>query len=109
MVDVSARLSALRQARARFAAATDTEALQQQLLEFDRKKFASGTATFNDIIIDQRSLVTAQISVITARSTYAHARVALDQVLGETLEQNNIILEEALSGQVARESSPAVP
>ena len=109
VVDVSARLSALRQARARFAAATDTEALQQQLLEFDRKKFVSGTATFNDIIIDQRSLVTAQISVITARSTYAHARVALDQVLGETLEQNNIILEEALSGQVARESSPAVP
>jgi outer membrane protein TolC len=109
VVDVSARLSALRQARARFAAATDTQTLQEQLLEADRKKFNSGTATFNDIIIDQRSLVTAQISVITARSTYAHARVALDQVLGETLEQNNIRLEEALSGQVARESSPAVP
>ena len=109
VVDVSARLSALRQARARFAAATDTETLQQQLLEADRKKFISGTATLNDVIIDQRSLVTAQISVISARSAYAHARVALDQVLGETLEQNNISLQEALSGQVARQSAPAAP
>jgi outer membrane protein len=109
VVDVSARLSALRQARARFAAATDTETLQQQLLEADRKKFISGTATLNDVILDQRSLVTAQISVINARSSYAHARVALDEVLGETLEQNNISLEEALSGQVARQSAPAVP
>jgi hypothetical protein len=47
--------------------------------------------------------------VINARSSYAHARVALDEVLGETLEQNKISLEEALSGQVARQSAPAVP
>ena len=109
VVDVSARLSALRQARARFAAATDTETLQRQLLEADRKKFVSGTATLNDVIIDQRSLVAAQVSVISGRSTYARARVALDQVLGETLEQNNITLEEALNGQVARQSTPSAP
>ena len=71
------------------------------MLEADRKKFISGTATFNDIIIDQRSLVTAQISVIAARSAYTHVRVALDQVLGETLERNHIVMEEALRGQVA--------
>ena len=104
VVDISARLSALRQARARFAAATDTRTLQEQLLEFDRKKFASGTATFNDIIIDQRSLVTAQISEITAEAAYAHARVALDQVLGDSLENNRIVLDEALTGRVSRES-----
>ncbi|HLK48291.1 MAG TPA: TolC family protein [Bryobacteraceae bacterium] len=109
VVDVSARLSALRQARARFAAATDSETLQQQLLEADRKKFISGTATLNDVIIDQRSLVTAQVSVIDARSAYERARVALDEVLGETLEQNNIRLEEALRGEVIRQSLPALP
>jgi len=104
VVDVSARVSALRQARARFAAATDTRVLQEQLLEDDRKKFASGTATFNDIIIDQRSLVTAQISEIDAESAYAHARVGLDQVLGESLESNRITLDEGLNGRVSRES-----
>jgi outer membrane protein TolC len=104
VVDVSARVSALRQARARYAAATDTRVLQEQLLEADRKKFASGTATFNDIIIDQRSLVTAQISEISAQAAYAHARVALDQVLGDSLANNQIELNEALGGRVSRES-----
>ena len=102
VVDVSARLSAIRQARARYTTALDTERLQMQLLEADRKKFNSGTATLNDIIIDQRSLVTAQISVVTARSAYAHARAALDQVLGETLEQHNISLDDAVKGQVTQ-------
>ena len=109
VVDVSARMSALRQARARYSAATDTRALQEQLLEADRKKFASGTATFNEIIIDERSLATARVSVVTAGAAYAHARVALDQVLGETLERNHIFLNEALSGQVARESDRTAP
>jgi len=102
VVDVSARLSALRQARARYATAVDTERLQTQLLDADRKKFNSGTATFNDIITDQRSLVTAQVSVVTARSAYAHARVALDQVLGETLERHNISMDDAVKGQVTQ-------
>lgn len=100
VVDVSARLSALRQARARYATAADTQRLQEQLLEADRKKFLAGTATFNDIILDQRALVTAQISVINAQAAYQHARVALDQVLGETLERNNISLADALQGQL---------
>ena len=102
VVDVSARVSALRQARARYTTALDTERLQTQLLEADRKKFNSGTATFNDIIIDQRSLVTARISVVTARSAYAHARVALDQVLGETLERYSISMDDAIKGQVTQ-------
>jgi len=104
VVDVSARVSALRQAQARYAAARDTRTLQEQLLEDDHKKFASGTATFNDIIADQRSLVTAQISEVNALAAYAHARVALDQVLGETLERNHIELDEALEGKVSGQS-----
>ena len=65
---------------------------------------ASGLATFNDIINDQRTLVVAQISELTALGNYAHARVSLDQVLGETLERNHITLEEGLKGKVERES-----
>lgn len=106
VVDVSERVSALRQARAHYETARDSQRLQQQLLEADRKRFASGTALFTEIILDQRALVSAQISAITAESSYEHARVALDQVLGETLERNHIVLDEALKGEVSQRSDP---
>jgi outer membrane protein len=110
VVDISNQVAALRQSRARYAAARDTRVLQEQLLESDRKKFSYGIATFNDIIIDQRTLVTAQISEVNALGAYARARVSLDQVLGETLEKNQITLEEGLSARVPGESRiPDVP
>jgi outer membrane protein TolC len=104
VVDISARMSAVRQARARHSAAVNTRTLQEQLLAADREKFSSGIATFNDIINDQRALVAAQISEVNALAAYAHARVSLDQTLGETLERNNVSLDEGLSGRVLRES-----
>jgi outer membrane protein TolC len=106
VVDISARMAALRQSRARYTAAVDTRKLQEQLLAADRSKFSSGMATFTDIINDQRALVLAQISEVNALSAYAHARVSLDQTLGETLERNGVTLEEGLSGKVQRESRP---
>ncbi|MEO8595743.1 MAG: TolC family protein [Candidatus Solibacter sp.] len=110
VVDISARVSALRQSRARYTAAKDTRTLQEQLVVADRSKFSSGMATFNDIINDQRALVIAQISEVNALAAYAHARVSLDQTLGETLERNGVTLDEGLSGKVARESrAPDVP
>jgi len=51
-------------------------------------------------------LVVAQISEVNALASYAHARVSLDQTLGETLERNGVTLEEGLSGKVNRESRP---
>src|SRR6202034_1155453 len=90
VVDISNQISFLRQARARYSAATNTRTLDEQLLAADQKRFESGTATLNDLVTDERSLATAQISEITAIATYAHATVALDQVLGETLEKNHI-------------------
>jgi len=35
-----------------------------------------------------------------------HARISLDQVLGETLEANHISIEQAQAGRVERESKP---
>jgi outer membrane protein TolC len=105
VVDIAARMSALRQARARHSAAVNTRTLQEQLLAADREKFSSGIATFNDIINDQRALVAAQISEVNTLAAYAHARVSLDQTLGETLERNQVSLDEGLSGRLARESN----
>ena len=105
LVDISSQVSALRQARARYATAQDTRALQEQLLAAEQRR-SYGTSTFTYIMVDQRNLAAAQISELNAMTAYAHARVALDQVLGETLERNNISLDDALNGRVGRESKP---
>jgi outer membrane protein TolC len=97
----------LRQARSRYSAAANTRALQEQLLAADQQRFASGKATLTDLVTDQRNLATARISEITAMSAYAHARVSLDQVLGETLERNRVSLPEALKGTPV--NSPSAP
>jgi outer membrane protein len=103
-VAISNQAIALRQARARYSTAVNTRKLQEQILEDDRKKFAFGTATFNNLINDERMLVAAQIAEVTAIAAYQRARVSLDQVLGQTLEANQISLEEGIQGQVERPS-----
>ena len=102
VVDISNQLSAMRQSRAKYAAAKQTRVLQEELLASERKKFSYGISTFNDIISDERVLVTAQISELNAAATYVRARVSFDQVIGETLEKNNVSLDEGLSGQIHR-------
>jgi outer membrane protein TolC len=106
VVDVAARVAALRQAHAHYDTARQTRELQEELLAADQQHFLSGgkNATFQMLMADQRSLVNAQISEVNARATYAHARTSLDQTLGETLEKNNITLDEGLNGRVERQS-----
>ncbi|HLN03492.1 MAG TPA: TolC family protein [Bryobacteraceae bacterium] len=104
VVDVSNYVIALRQARARYSAAVDTRVLQEQLLEKEQRKFSLGASTRADVIAVQRSLATARVEEVVALTAYSHARVSLDQVLGETLERNNVSLGEALEGRVARAS-----
>jgi outer membrane protein len=106
VVDVSARVAALRQAHARYDTARDSRILQEQLLASDQQHFTSGgkTVTFLTLMADERALITAQISEVTALAAYAQARTSLDHTLGETLEKNNITLDEGLKGHVERQS-----
>jgi outer membrane protein TolC len=103
-VTVSNQITALRQARARYNTAVNTRKLQEQLLAFEREKFTYGTSTFSNLIVDQRALAAAEIAEVTSLADYAHARVSLDQVLGKTLDNNGVTLEEGLNGQVVRQS-----
>jgi outer membrane protein TolC len=105
-VAISNQVIALRQARARYSTAVNTRKLQEQILEDDQKKFAFGAATFNTLIIDERTLVNAQITEVGAISAYVLARVSLDRVLGQTLEVNQITMEEGINGQIERASKP---
>jgi outer membrane protein len=109
VVDVSNQLVGLRQARSRHSQAVATRTLQEQLLEKEQRSFALGGSNINNVVAVQRSLAAAQTTEITARSLYSRARVSLDQVLGETLEKNNVSVDEALKGRVARVSHPPSP
>jgi len=90
VVSISNQMIALRQARARYAQAVNTRELQEELLKAEQAKFSFGTSTISGVIIVQRALVGAQSSEIAASAAYAHARVSLDQVLGQTLEVNHV-------------------
>ena len=97
VVDISNQSVAVRQARARYSAAADSRILQQQLLEKTQQSFFLGASTVADVITAEQALVAAQAGEVTALSSYSHARVALDQVLGETLEKNHVSADDALS------------
>ncbi len=104
VVDVSLQMIAVRQSRARYATAVSTRQLNEQLLVNEQNRFAFGVSTLDGIILAQRALIASLGAETNARSAYAHARVAFDQVLGTTLEVNHVSLDEGMTGRVARES-----
>lgn len=103
-VDVQNALIGLQQARVRYDAANKSRELQQQTLAGDQRRYQLGAATVFQVIQDQRDLDTSQSSETQAMANYTHARIALDQALGTTLEVNHISLDEALKGRLGRES-----
>ena len=108
-VDVSNQVITLQQARARYEAAVKNRVLQQQLLSAEQKKFALGASTPYNVVVQQRDLSTAQSTEISDLVAYSTAKVALDQALGTTLEENNVSLQESAAGHVNRTSTlPAV-
>ncbi len=103
-VDVQNALIGLQQARARYDSAVKAHVLQQQTLDADQKRYSLGASTVYQVIQDQRDLASALSSEVQAMANYSHARVALDQALGRTLEVNHVSIQEALSGRVSRPS-----
>ena len=68
--------------------------------------FSFGTAAIADVVAAQQSLLAAESTEVASLSAYQHARISLDQVLGETLEVNHISIEQAQLGRVDKESKP---
>lgn len=104
-VDVSNGVVGVQQARIRYLASVKNRVLEQQLLDAEQKKFSLGASTTFLVVQQQRDLATAESSEIAALVAYSNARVALDQTLGTTLEENHVRIEDALRGRVARPSS----
>jgi outer membrane protein len=110
-VDVQNAVVGLQQARARYDAAVKSRILQEQTLEGDQKRYRLGAVVTYQVVQDQRDLANAQSAEVQSMANYTHARIALEQALGTTLEANHISLAEALGGQLSRVSMlpPEVP
>ena len=98
---------ALQQNKARVDAAVKGRELAQQSLDAENKRYQLGASTSFNVLQSQRDMVQAEATYVSAVSAYEKSRVLLDQVTGQTLQRNNISLDDALSGQV--KTAPQVP
>jgi outer membrane protein TolC len=107
-VDVQNAVIGLTQARAQLASATKQRILQAQTLDAEQKKLALGASTIYNVIQDQQALTLAESNEVTARASYARAKVELDRSTGQILVNNDISLDEAFRGVVSHPPS-AIP
>jgi outer membrane protein len=102
---------ALSQARAAYGTAVEARRLEEQVLTGERRKYELGTSSILNVIQVQRDTTARELNEVDARSQYIKARNALDNVLGKTLEVQNVDIGEAQNGIVTREPDliPAIP
>lgn len=103
-VDVQNAITALQQAEAGVKSAIKSRELQEQTLDAEQKKFALGATTIFFVIQAQRDLAQSRSAEVSALSTYVKAKNSYDRTIGQTLERNDISIDEAKSGTVARDS-----
>jgi outer membrane protein len=79
--------------------------LQAQTLDAEQKKLELGASTVYNVIADQQTLEAAQFSEVQAMAAYTKAKVEMDRATGQILERNEVSIDEALRGSVARPPS----
>src|SRR5579871_2437292 len=99
-IQVRNELFTLLQLRARVVSAREALELAAQTLDAEQKKYALGASTYINVLSDQAALATAQENVLSAEINYAKQRVTLDRDTGQTLDHNNIRLDETTSGNI---------
>ncbi|HET9166558.1 MAG TPA: TolC family protein [Candidatus Angelobacter sp.] len=98
---------AVEQNRARVAAAQKARELSAQTLDAEQKKYTLGASTYLAVLQDERDLAASESALVAAMTNYAKSKVQLDRDTAQTLERNNIKLDEAVTGQIHTE--PNVP
>jgi outer membrane protein TolC len=104
-VDVKNAVIGLQQARARYETAVATRSLAQQTLEAEQNRFRFGESTIATVVQAERDLANDQSAEVQSMANYTHAKIAFDEAVGQSLDVNNISMEEAAAGRVARESA----
>lgn len=103
-VDVKNAVIGLNQARSRYETAVATRELATQTLEAEQARYSSGVSQINLVIQSERDLTADQSAEEQSLANYAHARLAFDDAVGKTLEENGVSMDEAEAGKVARAS-----
>jgi outer membrane protein TolC len=98
---------ALTNDRAQVAAAQAGRDFAAQSLDAEQKKYKLGASTTALVLAQQRSLATAEDTLISATAAYAKDRAALRQILSSTLDQYGINISEAATGDMTK--APMIP
>jgi hypothetical protein len=98
---------ALTNDRAQVLASKAARDYNNQSMEDEQKKLRLGASTTALVLAQQRSLATAEDSLIAAQASYAKDRATLYQILATTMQHYGINLGEAASGDV--KTPPVVP
>jgi len=98
---------AVEQNRARVVAADKGRTLAEQSLSAEQKKYALGASTNFNVLQAQRDLTQAEVTFVAATTDYEKSRVELDRVTAKTLARLNIVIDDAVSGEVHK--APSVP
>lgn len=94
---------------AQFALTTDRAQVQssiaardyaQQSVDAENKKLHLGASTTANVLLQERSLATAENNLITANAAYAKDRASLYQILATTMQHYGINLNDAATGIV---------
>jgi outer membrane protein TolC len=95
------------QNRARVSAAQKARELSAQTLDAEQKKYNLGASTYLAVLQDERDLAASESALVAAMTNYAKSKVQLDRDTAQTLDRNNIKLDEAVTGQIS--TQPNVP
>lgn len=95
------------QNRARVVAARQARELAAQTLDAEQKKYNLGASTYLAVLQDERDLAQAESNLLSSMTNYAKSRVQLDKDTAQTLDRNNIKIDEAVTGNV--KTQPTVP
>lgn len=98
---------AVQQNKARVEASRAAELLAAQSLDAEQKKYALGASTSYNVLQSQRDLIQAETNTVQAITAYEKSRVALDQLTCHTLQNNNVWIADAVSGEI--QHTPSVP
>ena len=109
LVQVEQALVRLQQARTSYEASRDSRILQEKLLEAEERAFSLGNSNNFQIVQVQQNLATARINEITAMTAHIKAQAELNFATGQTLEKNNVSIEEAYTGRVSKNPDPPPP
>jgi outer membrane protein TolC len=91
---------ALTNDRAQVLASIAARDYNQQNVDAENTKLRLGASTTATVLLQQRSLATAEDNLIAANAAYAKDRAGLYQTLASTLQHYGINLQEAATGNV---------